>query len=274
MIQLGKIQPLMVVNKTDFGVYLGKEDEKVLLPAKYADPEIEAGDSVTVFVYRDSMDRLIATTKEPLITLGQIRTLQVKDVTGIGAFLDWGLEKDLFLPFKEQTVKVVPGKSYPVALYIDKSNRLCATMKLYHFLSGTDRYKSGDKVRGTAYEYIDKFGMFVAVDNVFQGLIPKKAFYGRIEIGDEVEAFVSNVTKDGKLELDLRAPAYLQIDVDSDIVLKALANNKGTLPLNDKSDPERIREELMMSKAAFKRACGHLLKEGRIVIEESGIRLK
>ena len=272
MIELGKKQPLMVVNKTDFGVYVGNNDEKVLLPMKYVDSEVETGDVYTVFVYRDSKDRLIATTEEPYITLGEVKKLKVKQVTSIGAFLDWGLEKDLFLPFKEQTIKVGEGKTYPVALYVDKTGRLCATMKIYKYLKTTDAYKAGDIVRGIAYEHIDKFGMFVAVDGIYQGLIPKKALYGRVEIGEEVEATVAKVTPDGKVELSVRQPAYLQIDADADKILKALDLNDGELPYNDKTDPEIIKTEFEMSKAAFKRACGHLLKQKIIDITDSGIR--
>lgn len=274
MIEIGKKQPLMVVKKTDFGVYLGTETENVLLPAKFVDEDIEIGDPINVFVYRDSRDRLIATTNEPYITLGQVKSLKVKQVTGIGAFLDWGLEKDLFLPFKEQTSRAVEGKSYPVALYVDKSGRLCATTKIYNYLKTTDIYKAGDTVSGTAYEYIEKFGMFVAVDDMYQALIPKKALYGKVSVGDKVTATVSRVHEDGKIELLLRAPAYIQIDDDAEKILGELRRNDGFLPLNDKSDPERIKEEFEMSKAAFKRACGHLLKERMIDITDSGIILK
>lgn len=274
MIELGKIQPLMVVNKTEFGVYLGRDDEKVLLPAKYVDSDVEEGDSITVFVYRDSMDRLIATTKMPLITLGQVKSLKVKQVTKIGAFLDWGLEKDLLLPFKEQTVKVSEGKSYPVALYIDKSNRLCATMKIYKYLGTGHAYKAGDLVTGTAYEQIERFGMFVAVDDMYQGLIPNKALYGSVTVGDTVKATISKVHADGKIELALRAPSYLALSDDAEKIYEALRLNGGKLPFNDKSDPEDIKKEFDMSKASFKRACGHLLKEGKIQITDSGIIMK
>lgn len=272
MIEIGKKQPLMVVNKTEFGVYLGNEQEKVLLPGKYVDEDVETGDSLTVFVYRDSKDRLIATTLEPLITLGEVRVLKVKQNNKIGSFLDWGLEKDLFLPFKEQTAKVKEGMSYPVALYVDKSGRLCATMKIYHYLKTTDMYHTGDIVKGIAYEHIDKFGMFVAVDCMYQGLIPNKALYGKIEIGDEIKATVSKVREDGKIELSVRGPAYLQLDEDGDRILKELDYNDGFLSLNDKSDPEIIKQKLEMSKAAFKRACGHLLKANKIDITDDGIR--
>lgn len=271
MIEIGKKQALMVVSRTEFGVYLGNSQEKVLLPGKYVEEGIEIGDSITVFIYRDSSDRLIATTLNPLITIGGIATLKVKQVTGIGAFLDWGLEKDLFLPFKEQTTKVKEGMRYPVALYVDKSGRLCATMKIYRFLKTTDQYSTGDQIKGIAYEHIDKFGMFVAVDGIYQGLVPKKELYGRIEIGDEITATVSKVTEDGKLQLAIREPAYLQIEKDSDAILRRLEYNGGFLPYNDKSAPEDIKREFEMSKAAFKRACGHLFKNKKIQIKEEGI---
>lgn len=271
MIQLGIRQPLMVVKRTDFGVYLGNEKENVLLPAKFAEGA-EIGDSIDVFVYRDSQDRLISTTNLPYIQLGQIRRLKVKSVTGIGAFMDWGLEKDLFLPFKEQTVRVVEGREYPVALYIDKSNRLCATMKLYHYLKTTDQYNVGDTVRGTAYEYIDKFGIFIAVDNMYQGLIPRKAYFGGIDVGDEITARVSKVLEDGKIELAVRENGVLQMDKDAEILLEELRLRGGILELTDKSDPEDIKKMLHMSKAAFKRACGRLFKERKIQITESCIK--
>lgn len=272
MIEIGRKQPLMVIKKTEFGVYLGTEQDKVLLPAKFVDDDIETGDSIFVFVYRDSKDRLIATTLEPKLTIGQVAPLKVKQVNNIGAFLDWGLEKDLFLPYKEQTVRVKEGMSYPVALYVDKSGRLCATMKLYPYLKTTDAYHTGDMVKGIAYEHIEKFGMFVAVDGMYHGLIPKKALYGRIEIGDEISATVAKVTEDGKIELAVRQPSYLQIDEDSEKILREIELNDGFLPMNDKTDPELIKEKFEMSKAAFKRACGHLLKQNKIDITQTGVR--
>lgn len=273
MIELGKKQALMVVKKTDFGVYLGTEEDKVLLPAKYVDEDIEIGDSISVFVYRDSSDRLIATTLEPLITLGEVKSLKCKAVTKIGAFMDWGLEKDLLLPYSEQSSPAAEGKAYPVALYIDKSNRLCATMRLYKYLKTNHNYKVGDNVKGTAYEKIDRFGMYVAVDDIFQALIPNKALYGHINIGDQISATVSKVHEDGKIELALRAPAYLQINDDAEAILAALNRRDGVLPFTDKAEPELIKAEFEMSKAAFKRACGHLLKEKKIKITQSTIEL-
>jgi len=273
MIELGKMQPLMVVKKTEFGVYLGTKDENVLLPSKYAE-DLEIGDSVEVFVYKDSKDRLIATTKRPFIELGKLARLGVKDVTDIGAFLDWGLEKDLFLPFKEQTCKVRKGRSYLVRLYIDKSSRLSASMKIYHELETFPDYKAGDEVTGFAYEHIDKFGMFIAVDGKYQGLIPAREYYGDVEVGDEITATIAEVTADGKLRLRTRKDAYLQLDEDGENILRRLNEGGGALPYGDSSDPDEIRDHFGMSKAAFKRACGRLMKQGKITIAPDKISLK
>lgn len=274
MIELGKKQQLAIVKKTDFGVYLGTEQEKVLLPKKQVPQDAKIGDVLTVFIYRDSEDRLVATANEPKLMLGGVAELMVKDTGKIGAFLDWGLEKDLFLPFKEQTYPVRPGESCLAALYIDKSSRLCATMNVYKYLKTTDRYRRGDLVSGTAYQYIERFGMYVAVDNCFQGLIPKKELYGGVKAGERLKGLrVTNVTADGRLELALREVGYLQRDEDAEKILRVIREFDGVLPFGDKASPEVIKRELDMSKAAFKRAVGKLLKEGRIELGESSIRL-
>ena len=275
MIELGKTQCLNVVKKVDFGVYLGTEEDKVLLPKKMVPEDIEAGDALTVFVYRDSSDRLIATTKTPKVQLGQLAVLKVSQVSKIGAFLDWGLEKDLFMPFKEQTKHVQEGDECLVALYIDKSSRLCATMNVYKYLKGTTQYKRGDMVQGTAYQYIEKFGMYVAVDDMYQGLIPKKECYGVLNVGDTLTGLrVTNVTADGRLELAVREVGYLQRDDDAAKILETIEEFDGVLPFSDKASPEVIKRELGMSKASFKRAVGKLLKEGKIELSDTSIRLK
>ena len=180
MLRLGERQTLKYLNKTDFGIYLGEnEREKVLLPKKQVPENLRPGDTLDVFIYRDSSDRLIATTRQPLINLGNMAVLKVNEVGKIGAFLDWGLEKDLFLPFKEQTERVKPGNSYLVALYIDKSNRLAATMKVYRYVKTTGKYQKDDMVTGTIYEINSEIGAFVAVDNEFYGLISKQEMHGK-----------------------------------------------------------------------------------------------
>ena len=174
--QLGKKQVLTVVKIVDFGVYLGSDEERVLLPKKQVPEDIEVGDPIEVFLYKDSSDRLIATTNEPELKVGELAVLEVADVGKFGAFLSWGLEKDLFLPFKEQTAKVEKGDKCLVTLYIDKSQRLCATMKVYGLLRTDSPYKKDDMVHGIVYDTSDRFGVFVAVDNKYSALIPRKKF--------------------------------------------------------------------------------------------------
>lgn len=267
--KLGEKQVLTVVKVVDFGVYLGSDEERVLLPKKQVPEGIEAGDPVEVFLYKDSSDRMIATTKEPKITLGQLAVLEVADVGRIGAFLDWGLGKDLLLPFKEQTVKVEKGDRCLVSLYVDKSGRLCATMKVYPLLQTDSPYKKNDMVRGTVYEISREFGVFVAVDNKYSALIPRREVYGRMFIGQQIEARVTDVKADGKLDLSVRGRIPEQMDEDARIIMERISKNGGFLPFTDKAEPERIKAEFGMSKAAFKRAVGRLLKQGRITIDEN-----
>ncbi len=267
--RLGEKQVLTVVKVVDFGVYLGSDEERVLLPKKQVPEGIEAGDPVEVFLYKDSSDRMIATTNEPKITLGQLAVLEVADVGRIGAFLDWGLEKDLLLPFKEQTVKVEKGDRCLVSLYVDKSGRLCATMKVYPLLQTDSPYKKNDMVRGTVYEISREFGVFVAVDNKYSALIPRREVYGRMFIGQQIEARVTDVKADGKLDLSVRGRIPEQMDEDARIIMERISKNGGFLPFTDKAEPERIKAEFGMSKAAFKRAAGRLLKQGRITIDEN-----
>lgn len=274
MIELGKKQSLEVVKKVDFGVYLAEEAgsmDKVLLPKKQVPEGTENGSKMEVFIYRDSKDRLIATTNEPKLTLGELAVLTVKEVGKIGAFLDCGLEKDLFLPFKQQTKKVRPGEQVLVAMYIDKSSRLCATMNVYEYLKTDSPYQKEDTVKGVIYEISKNFGAFVAVDHQYSALIPAREFHGEYQIGDEVEARVTAVKSDGKLDLSIRQKAHLQMDEDAEYVMKVIDEFDGVLPFNDKVSPEIIQKEFQMSKNAFKRAVGRLYKEGRIEITENRI---
>ncbi len=266
--KLGEKQVLTVVKKVDFGVYLGSDEERVLLPKKQVPEGIEPGDPVEVFLYKDSSDRLIATTSEPKLTLGSLAVLEVVDVGRVGAFLDWGLEKDLLLPFREQTVKVEKGDRCLVSLYIDKSGRLCATMKVYALLSTDSPYRKDDPVKGTVYEISREYGVFVAVDNRYSALIPRREVYGKMYIGQEVEARVAAVKADGKLDLSVRGKIPEQMDADAQKVMERIEREGGSLPFTDKADPERIKAELGMSKAAFKRAVGRLLKQKKIEIRE------
>lgn len=272
--KLGKKQMLMVVKKVDFGVYLGNEEERVLLPKKQVPEGVEIGDPVEVFLYKDSSDRLIATTNEPKVTLGELAVLTVADTGKYGAFLDWGLEKDLFLPFRQQTARVEKGDQCLVSLYIDKSERLCATMKVYGLLRQDSPYKKDDHVTGIIYDTSPEFGVFVAVDNRYSALIPKKEVYGKLRVGQVIEARVVAVKEDGKLDLSIRNKIPEQMNQDADLIYTRLEQYGGTLPFTDKADPELIKREFGLSKNAFKRAVGRLLKEGKITISNETITIR
>lgn len=273
MLELGKRQKLKVVKEVDFGIYLGDEKEKVLLPKKQVPEGTKVGDELEVFLYRDSADRPIATVRTPKLALGELAVLKVSDVTNIGAFLDWGLEKDLFLPFKQQTEKVKPGEECLVTLYLDRSGRLCATMKVYHDLRTDSPYRKDDTVTGRVYETSGNFGVFVAVDDKYSALIPKKELYGgkKFQVGDKITARVANVKEDGKLELSVRQKAYLQMDEDAERLMEIIDSFDGVLPFSDKAKPEVIRRETGMSKNEFKRALGGLYRQRRVEIGESSV---
>lgn len=275
--ELGQIQTLKVAKTTNFGIYLNESGEankeKVLLPKKQVPKEIHIGDTIEVFLYKDSEDRLIATTTIPSLTLGKLAILNVSQITSIGAFLNWGLAKDLLLPFKEQTTTLHPDDSVLVSLYIDKSKRLCATMKIYKYLSTNSPYQKNDKVSGIVYEIIDNFGAFVAVDNQYSALIPKKELFTEIKPCSQIEARVIDVKEDGKLTLSIRDKSYIQLDTDALAIYTRLEENGGFLPYHDKTDSETIKKVFNLSKNAFKRAIGHLLKDEKITIIDEGIKL-
>ena len=269
--KLGEKQVLMMEKEVDFGVYLGTESEHVPLPKKQVPRGLEPGDPVEVFLYKDSRDRLIATTNEPKLTLGGLAILEVIDTGKNGAFLDWGLEKDLFLPFREQTTPVKKGDSILVSLYIDKSARLCATMKVYEKLSCDSPYQKDDMVEGIVYELSDRFGVFVAVDGKYSALIPKREVYHTYRVGETIRARVAAVKDNGKLDLSVREKAFIQMDVDAAKLVEYMEKNGGRIPFTDKASPETIRGEFEMSKNEFKRAVGRLLKEKKIEIREKDI---
>lgn len=275
MLKLGEKQTLIVDKKVEFGVYLAEkkgDEERVLLPGSQMPEGTKVGDCLEVFLYKDSSDRLIATRKTPALTLGQVGWLRVAAVGKVGAFLDWGLDKDLLLPFREQPkTRVREGQEVLVAVYIDKSERLCATMNVYPYLRTDSPYKAGDQVTGVVYETSSNFGTFVAVDSIYSALIPKKELVHDIRIGETVSARVTQVRPDGKLDLSIREKAYLQMDRDGDKIMAALEAAGGTLMLCDKSSPELIREKMQMSKNEFKRAIGRLYRDGKIRIGEECI---
>lgn len=274
MLRIGEKQELCVVKEVNFGVYLAEEassKDRVLLPKKEVEEGTAIGDTLTVFLYKDSSDRLIATRREPALTIGKTAVLKVKDVTKIGAFLDWGLEKDLLLPFHEQTAKLYPGEECLVALYLDKSSRLCATMKVYPYLKKNSPYHLNDEVHGRVYETSDNFGVFVAVDDQYSALIPKREGNPGLKPGNQILARVSGIKEDGKIDLSVRDKAYLQMDEDAEYVLETIEEFDGVLPFDDKAKPEVILREFGLSKNAFKRAVGRLMKQGRVEIKDGRI---
>ena len=257
MIELGKTQCLNIVKVTDFGVYLGTEEDKVLLPKKQVPDDVEVGDALTVFVYRDSSDRLIATTNKPEIQLGELKRLKVSQVTGIGAFLDWGLEKDLLMPYKEQTTHVSEGSEYLVALYIDKSGRLAATMRINKYLEKSETLVKDSAVTGTIIGITPDYRAYVAVEDKYDAFIPMSEVFEPLSVGEVIHGRVSRVREDGKL-----------------VIYDAIVKKGGSLGFTDKADPEIIKKHFNMSKNAFKRAVGRLLKEGKIEITQNSIVLK
>lgn len=274
MLKLGEINKLTAVRKTEHGMYFASDkaaEETVLLPNKYAD-NIKIGDEKELFLYKDSSDRLIATVETPEITLSKVALLKVSDVGKIGAFVGWGLEKDLLLPFREQTKKVNKGEEVLVALYIDKTGRLALTMNVYEYLSTDSPYKKDDNVSGRVYLISERFGAFVAVDDKYSALIPRKELFTDVKVGKIIDARVTEVKQDGKLSLSIRRKAYEQMDEDAESVMKVIEAFDGVLPFNDKADPEVIKREFGMSKNEFKRAVGRLYKQHRIEITDSSIR--
>jgi hypothetical protein len=278
MIKLGEMQELEVAKKVDIGVYLKSEDnekpeDRVLLPIKQVPADTKIGDKIKVFVYRDSNDRIIATVKKPKITMGEIAPLKVVEMSRIGAFLNWGPEKDLFLPFKEQIGDIKLNGEYMVGLYIDKSDRLCATMNLFKVLRTDSPYKVNDNVKGTVFSLKRGLGAMVAVDGKYLGLIHEGEIVKPLHPGQSVEVRVSNIKEDGKLDLSLKDAPRLQIDKDGEKILKVLIKNKGSLSLNDDSSPEEINKILGMSKSSFKKAAGRLMKRSVIIMTKNGIKM-
>ena len=276
--KLGCMQTLKVIKRVDFGVYLAKREgadatERVLLPKKQVPENTKIGDEIKVFLYKDYKDRMIATTTAPKLTLDGFAVLTAKEVGKIGAFLDWGLEKDLFLPYKEMTRKVQAGDEILVRLYIDKSQRLCASTKgIYHILSTHSPYKIGDEVEGRIYEFGHDFGTFVAVDDQYSAMLPKHEDVSYLKLGDVITAEVMGVKEDGKLDISMRKKAYMQMGDDAEKILDILDSYAGVLPFTEKASPEIIFRETGLSKAAFKRAVGRLYKERKITINDGKIR--
>lgn len=275
MLELGKRQSLTVVKTVDFGVYLSEGEgagEEVLLPKKEVPEGTKTGDQLEVFLYKDSKDRLIATREEPAIQLGEVALLKVAETGKIGAFLDWGLPKDLLLPFREQTRKVEPGGRVPGGpLSSTRAAVSAQTMKDVSLSEKESPYEKGDHVTGRIYEISNNFGAFVAVDDCYSGLIPKREAAEHYQVGEVLSLRVTAVKADGKLDLSSRERIPEQMNRDAEEVLRRLEEKGGVFDFTDKADPELIKEELGLTKNAFKRAVGRLLKQEKIEISNGKI---
>jgi uncharacterized protein len=273
--EIGHTYELTVAREVDFGLYLQSEKGDILLPRKYVPEGTKEGDRIEVFVHRDSEDRLLATTLKPAGEVGDIVVLKVKDMSSHGAFMDWGLEKDLFVPRAEQHVPFEVGDRQVIRVVVDyKTDRLLGTSKLQSFLKkdGTGAFERGDQVDLIIYDS-SPLGVKVIINKAYFGLLYHSDIYDDIDLGDECTGYIKEVREDGKIDVTLRKEGKAGIDQNRDALLKALKENEGYLPLTDKSDPEDIQETVNMSKKAFKKALGGLYKERLVVLEENGVRL-
>lgn len=272
---LGKLNRLVIKKRVEFGVYLdGKNWGEILLPKRYVPQTADIGQSVEVFLYLDSEDQLIATTEKPLVKVGEVAQLRCVATTKVGAFLNWGLKKDLLVPFAEQAVPMQQDYSYLVYCFVDKSNRIVASSKLDKFIGKTaSSLKSGDEVEMIVAEITD-LGYKVVVDHQHWGLLYKDQVFKPLRRGYRCKAWVNKVREDGKLDLLLQKPGYdKSLDLSAQILAR-LQQQGGVLPLSDKSSPEQISAAFGVSKKTFKQAIGALFKAGQISIEPTQIRLK
>nr|WP_317280474.1 S1-like domain-containing RNA-binding protein [uncultured Fusobacterium sp.] len=280
MIKIGKRQKMIVDRFTSVGAYLTEvekegeelEDISILLPNnELEERELQEGDEVEVLIYMDSEDRPVATFRKTEALVGTLAKLEVTDVNPkLGAFMDWGLKKELLLPRGQQEIPVEVGKKYLVGIYEDSKGRLSATMKIYKFLLPSTSIKKNDIVSGTVYRIEPNIGVFVAVEDRYFGLIPKIEYFKDYKVGDEIEARVIRVREDGKIDLTPRERAYIQIDEDAELILGKMRLLGDSFGFTDKSSPEEIMDYFNMSKKAFKRAMGNLLKNGKVEKNEKG----
>ncbi len=268
---VGEYQLLYVIRELQIGYLLGKEDgdDLVLLPFNECVGEITIDSPVMVFVYRDTEDKLIATMKTPYAVVGDLKKLEVVDNVDFGSFIDIGLQRDVLVPIKEMEEPLKVHKKYLFYLYLDRSERICATTRVYNRLSTDHELKAGDKVMATVVRVNKDVGTYVAIEDQYQGMIPRTECYKELHLGDELELRVIRVREDRKVDLSCREKIADQIGIDAELIFREI--EKGKLNLTDKSDPELIKEKFAMSKKAFKRAVGRLLKEGKIELLEDGI---
>ena len=274
-VKLGKYNQLEVVKTVDFGVYLnGGDDGEILLPSRYVPEGCRPGDVLNVFIYLDNEERLVATTLEPYVQVGEFACLEVAWVNEYGAFLDWGLMKDLFVPFREQKMKMQKGHRYVVHAHVDEdSYRIMASAKVERYLSKEfPEYQQDEEVEVMVWQRTD-LGYKVIVDNKFGGLVYQKEIFKSLEPGMRLQAFVRQVREDGKIDLTLQKDGAQKVGDFAEILLQYIKDNGGQTPLNDKSAAEEIYETFGVSKKTFKKAVGDLYKKRLIVLVEGGIRL-
>lgn len=275
MLQIGKINELEITHLVDFGLYLdGGEHGEILLPLRYATRDMKPGDKVKVFIYRDSEDRLIATTETPYAQVGDFAFLKVKATNAVGAFMDWGLLKDLLVPYREQKVKMIPGRSYTVYIYLDdETQRIVASAKLQKFLDNKlPDLKVGDEVKARIYQRTD-LGYKVIINDLFSGQIYHNEIYDDINIGELHYATIKNIRPDGKIDLILGRNTRNRISELADDILDYIDECGGKMKVTDSSTPEEIRDIFGCSKKDFKKAIGALFKTRQIIIEKDEIHL-
>jgi predicted RNA-binding protein (virulence factor B family) len=274
LINIGKYNELEVVKELDFGIYLRDGDVEILMPTKWVPTGTQIGDTLNVFIFRDSDDRLIATTVEPYAIADTFAFLEAKQVNDIGAFLDWGMDKDLLVPYREQQLKMEPGKSYVVFVYVDEeTNRLVASAKLSRFIEREDIHlQDGDIVDLLIYSETD-LGFNAIINNLYSGLIYKNEIYEAIRVGDQMKGFVKHVREDNKIDLSLQKSGFELVDDVKWRILNMMKQNGGFLSLNDSSAPEEIKAKLQISKKAFKKAVGALYKERLVKLTDKGVQL-
>ncbi len=276
MIHLGDYNKLSILRDTDPGLFLGDDDgNEVLLPNRYVPESFEIDDKLEVFVYLDNEERPVATTDKPYIIKGDFALLRCNAVTKFGAFLDWGLVKELFCPFKEQAFKMKTGGWYLVHCYLDdETERLVASSKTNRFLDNKELTVSQFEDVDVIVSHPSDFGMNVIVNKKHLGLIYKDDIFKDISVGDRLKGIVKKIRHDNKLDISLSQIGYRNIEPNAEHILNELHDHRGFLPVHDKSDPDIIKEMLQMSKKSFKKAIGSLYKERQIDIKEDGIYLK
>jgi len=276
MIKIGKLNTLKIIKEVQFGLYLdGEELGEVLLPKKYIPKDLKPGDEIEVFIYFDSEDRIITSTEKPYAMIGEFALLKTVSVTKIGAFLDWGLPKDLFVPFKEQKQKMIKGHSYMVYIYYDKkSDRIAASSKLDKFFSKwPPEYESGESVDLLILDETE-LGINAIINNSHRGLLYKNELFQPLRLGQKTKGFVNKIREDGKIDLTLQKPGYEKVGGLAEKILEELKKHNGFLAVTDKTSPEKIYTIFGVSKKTYKKAAGALFKKRLISIEKNGIRLK